>query len=304
MDLSLIIHTKNAAKTLGKSIESVAGLVDELILIDMQSHDQTKNIAKKYKAKIFEVKDVGYADPFRNFGLAKATKKWTLVLDADETIGYNLKKSIKKIIANSNNQTADGYYLSRKNIIWKKWIQTAGWWPDYQLRLFKTGSVEWPTEVHGQPICSGKVIYLPAEENLAIIHQNYQTIDQFIDRLNRYTSLEKMSKILSSSSDPSQVSMEKFTQEFLRRLFQLSGIEMGIHGLSLSLSMGFYQFIAYLKEYERKGFKETKNDQMKIVNGLEHFISEYKYQKASYFFNHRSGLEKIYWRIKMKLASF
>src|SRR5581483_1205183 len=150
--ISLVINTKNEEKNLKDCIESAIPIIDEIIVVDMQSKDQTIQIAKKYNAHSYTVKDYGYVEPARNFALKKATKDWILLLDADERLTPYLCKIIPTLI----NKKYNGFYFPRKNIILKKWIQHGVWWPDYSLKLFRNGFVKWSDKIHSQPELEGK----------------------------------------------------------------------------------------------------------------------------------------------------
>ncbi len=71
----------------------------------------------------------------KNFGFTKANHEWILNLDADEQVTPELADEITQTI--SQEQTANGYLIPRKNIIFGKWIEHTNWYPDYQLRLLK-----------------------------------------------------------------------------------------------------------------------------------------------------------------------
>ena len=93
--LSLLMITKNSGELLEKSLRSVQGLVDEMIIIDSNSSDRTVEIGKKFKAKIFQYNTVDLGKK-RAYGLRKVSNDWVLVLDADEMISKKLKNEIVK----------------------------------------------------------------------------------------------------------------------------------------------------------------------------------------------------------------
>lgn len=97
--LSLCMIVKNEEEKIGRCLESVKDIVDEIVIVDTGSSDNTKVIAKNYKAKIYEF---GWRDNFseaRNYSLTKSTGDWNLILDADEYVVNNCKGEIKKIIS-------------------------------------------------------------------------------------------------------------------------------------------------------------------------------------------------------------
>ncbi len=151
--LSAVINTLNEEKNLPRAIASVKGLVDEIVVVDMKSDDETVGVAKKLGAKVYEHPRANYVEPARNFALGKANGEWVLILDADEEISEFLAKKIKEIIAKPR---ADYFRLPRKNIVFGKWLKYSRWWPDYNIRLFKKGKVLWTEVIHSVPLTTGR----------------------------------------------------------------------------------------------------------------------------------------------------
>src|SRR3990167_8259410 len=152
----------------------------------MHSDDKTQDIAKKFGAKVFEHDRTGYVEPARNYAISKTTGDWILVLDADEEIAKFLADKLRQISTDS--KSADYYRLPRKNIIFGKWIKHSRWWPDYNIRFFLKGSVSWTEVIHSIPMTKGKGADLEADEKNAIIHHHYTSVNQYVERLNRYTT--------------------------------------------------------------------------------------------------------------------
>ena len=84
--ISAVINTLNEAKKIGRCLASLKGFANEVIVVDMMSTDSTRDIVKKYGAKVFKHKRVGYVEPARNFAISKARYDWIIILDADEEI--------------------------------------------------------------------------------------------------------------------------------------------------------------------------------------------------------------------------
>ena len=155
--ITLVINTKNEEKNIKECILSAKPIVDEIIVVDMVSSDKTVEIAEKLGAKVFKIKDYDYVEPARNFALSKATLEWTLTLDADERLTEELRRKIVRLIKDSSH---DGYKFPFKNILLGKWIKYSMWWPDYHLRLFRTGYLNWPAKVHQEPNFTGIISQL------------------------------------------------------------------------------------------------------------------------------------------------
>lgn len=93
--ISALIFTRNEEKQLKSLLEDIKGAVDEIVIIDVCSTDGTIEIAKKYGARIFETKPLGFVGPCRMFGLSKVSHDYVLYLDCDERLNINLKAGLR-----------------------------------------------------------------------------------------------------------------------------------------------------------------------------------------------------------------
>ena len=295
--LSVVINTRNAEKTLEKCLKSVR-FADEIIIVDMESSDSTLSIAKKFTSKIFNHKNVGYADPARNFALKKAANNWVLVVDADEEISATLKKKINSLI--NTDSKFDIYLLPRKNLIFNKWIQHSGWWPDYQARLFRKGHVSWQVGVHRMPDLRGLANKLTANEDNALIHYNYDSINHFIEKMNHYTSIQAKER-KSPANVTSLLVMNNFFNEFYRRFFKDSGYEDNTHGLSLALLQSMYELVILLKQWENDSFKEANCSDSDLEALIRNISPSLNYWLADKNVKKAKGVNKVYWMIRRKL---
>lgn len=253
--ISVVINTFNEEKNLPMAIASVKDLADEIVVVDMESRDGTVEIAKELGAKVYSYKRVGYVEPARNFAISKTIGDWVLILDADEEVSQGLSKSLKKI---AKKPTVDFYRISRKNVIFGKWIKHTLWWPDYQIRFFKKGFVSWGDEIHSFPITQGKGASLPEKEVCSIIHHNYDFLDQYIERLFRYTKIQAEEFLKNGYVFNWKDMINKPLNEFLRRFFEGEGYKDGIHGFILSILQSFSELVVYIRVWEKQGFREKE----------------------------------------------
>ena len=114
--ISLCMITKNEEKYLEQAINSVKDISDEIVIVDSGSTDKTKDIAKKFNAKIFDFKWNDDFSEARNESLKHATKDWILVLDADETIEKEDLKKIKYLIENADKNIV-GFALNQRSYL-------------------------------------------------------------------------------------------------------------------------------------------------------------------------------------------
>jgi len=251
--ISVVINTLNEEENLPRAIASIKGFADEIVVVDMESTDKTVEVAKKLGAKVFLHKKTGYVEPARNFAIEKTMNSWILVLDADEEIPEKLAEKITQILKEPK---ADYFRIPRKNIIFGKWLKHSRWWPDYNIRLFKKGSVSWNEVIHAVPMTQGIGGELEAIEELSIVHHNYDTLEQYIERMNRYTSQHALLRVNEGYKFSWKDIITKPSNEFFSRYFFGEGYKDGLHGLALSLLQSFSELVMYLKIWQKEKFAE------------------------------------------------
>ena len=286
--ISVVINALNEEKNIGRAIKSVKW-ADEIIVCDMHSDDQTAKVARDLGAKIILHKREAYVEPARNFATSKATNEWILVLDPDEEVPESLKNRLAEIAASADK--IDYVRIPRKNLIFGHFMKTAMWWPDLNIRFFKKGSVQWGNKIHRPPEASGIGVDLAFDEELAIIHHHYETISQFIQRMNRYTDIQAKELADDGYSFSWKDLFNKPLNEFLSRFFANKGYLDGLHGLSLSLLQAFSFLIVYLKSWELSKFKEQEINLSEVKKEAQ--ISG---KAIKYWFNNenRNFLKKMY----------
>lgn len=245
--ISTVIVTYNEGKSLKDCLESVTGECDEIVVIDLGSSDGTLEIAKQFRAKIFTHQKVDYVEKVRDFAVSKTMGDWILILDPDERMTPILWRELKEI---SSKEKYAAINIPRKNIFFGKWIAHTNWWPDRLVRFFKKGTVKWEDKIHFYPHVDGPVLDLPAKEDLAIIHQSYQTIEQFIDRQSRYATI-KAQNLFDSGVRFSRIGFFwNPLRELLVRYIKHLGFLDGSYGFVLTYLMMIYQIEVQVKLWE------------------------------------------------------
>lgn len=180
--LSVTIITLNEENRIRKCLESVSW-ADEIILVDSFSNDKTLELAKLYTNKIFQREFDNFANQ-KNIALEKAHCDWVLSLDADEVVNNELRKEILETIALPN--SADGYYVRRRNFFLGKELRFGGAGKDKQLRLFRKSKASFRNIVHEEIRIDGKTEILKNH----LIHKNANNLDDYFRKLNLYMDLE------------------------------------------------------------------------------------------------------------------
>lgn len=260
--ISAVINVLNAEKKIEQAVKSV-GWADEIVVVDDGSKDKTLEILEKLEntnkgLKIFKHQSAGFVEPARNFAISKAKNEWILVLDADEVASDALSKRLIEIAETM--KQIDYVRIPRKNIIFGHFMKAAMWWPDYNIRFFKKGQVKWGNKIHRPPETSGQGLDLPADEKYSIIHYNYKSISEFLERMNRYTSVQAEELKNEGYQFDWRDLLAKPLDEFLSRFFANKGYQDGLHGLVLGLLQAFSFVVMYLKLWESSKFKEQNID--------------------------------------------
>ncbi|BEQ15878.1 glycosyltransferase family 2 protein [Desulfoferula mesophila] len=178
-----IVHTRDSAATLEAALASLAW-VDELMVVDMQSSDDSVAIAKRMGAQVHHAEIAPRIDGVRNRYVAKASGDWVLVLDSDEYLSDDAPELVRGLIAESGGKY-DAYALPRYNYLGEQVTLGGGRHPDYQIRLFKKGAVLWPDAHHTPPVITtgpARLREVPPSQGPHIHHRNYRDLRQLIAR--------------------------------------------------------------------------------------------------------------------------
>ncbi len=245
LNLTAIVLTKNSEDVIKDCLESLQW-IDEIIVVDDESTDNTREIASKFKAKVLEVKGGSFSDS-RNYGMKKALGKWILYIDSDERITPALQKEIIKVISDSKTELST-WAIPRKNIILGQEMKHGGWWPDYVKRLFKKESLKkWSGELHEEPKFKGELGYL----NNPIIHQKHDNLSDMVSKTNGWSEIE--AKLMLDANHPRMNIFRFITamfREFWLRMVRNTAFFDGTKGVIYAIYQVYSRFISYAKLWE------------------------------------------------------
>ena len=141
MRITATIITHNEALHIRAACESLAW-ADEVLVVDSESTDKTQQIAAQMGARVINRPWQGFAAQ-KQFAAEAASHDWIFSLDADERVSDRLALSIKALRSMEESQLAVGYQIARRAFYMNRWIRGGGWYPDYQLRLYKRSAGRW-----------------------------------------------------------------------------------------------------------------------------------------------------------------
>ncbi len=196
-----------------------------------------------------DVPNTPYVETIRNRMIEKCKGDWILILDPDERLTDNLAVELREIVKNGIYAAVN---IPRKNVFFGHWVRHTNWWPDRLVRFFKKNNVVWDKKIHSYPKINGKQVNLPAQEKYAIEHYGYDNIFEFIERQNRYSTVEAENRLKNGE----HFSWFKFfwwpKREFLVRYIKHLGFLDGFYGFILSYLMSIYKISVQVKMWEVK----------------------------------------------------
>lgn len=263
MKLSVAIITYNEERNIARTLQSVIGIADEVVLVDSGSTDLTLNIAQDFgpKVKIFAESWKGFAAQ-KNSAIEKCQGDWILSLDADEELSDGLQKEIANVVGDHNTVVPDDtpgigvpcsvFSIARRNMFLGRWIRHGGYWPDRKIRLFQRGQALFENRpVHETIKVSGVV----GELQFPLHHHSYPTLNDYIEHMNRYSALggEMAAAEGRTSSNifvflANVIVRPKLT--FIYNYFFRAGFLDGREGLLLHLNHFAYVSWKYAKAWE------------------------------------------------------
>lgn len=249
MGISVVLITKNEEKNVTPCLECVRW-VDELIVVDSFSTDQTVEISKSFTDKVLQREWPGMVGPQRNIGLDIAESHWVLFLDADERITEALKNEILGFIHSPVAESYGAAEIPRKNYFFGKWLKCS--YPNYTRRLLKKGAGRY----NEQPgfgfdsllVTRGSIyrFHNPLE------HLTSETLAQRCKKIDFDSSLQADEKFRAGKSASLINIVVNPFMNFMKVYFVKRGIFEGIPGFLYAVLTSFNTFLKYAKLWERR----------------------------------------------------
>jgi len=257
LPLSVIILTCNEEEHIGRCLQNVTDLADEIFVIDSFSTDKTLEIAKKYDAKILQHQFENQAEQF-NWALNNAPieSEWILRLDADEYLTEELKNEILKILPQTP-QNVSGFLMKRRVYFIGRWIKHGGFYPFWFLRLFRKGSGRCEAKEMDEHVILTNGVAAKLQNDF--IDDNKKGIDFWIKKHVSYAEREAADIISGKKQKSAKTLYLKFPLflrvflYFLYRYVLRLGFLDGKEGLIFHFLQGcWYRFLVDAKIYESR----------------------------------------------------
>ena len=244
--VSAVIITKNEEDNIADCLESVKW-ADEIIVVDDESSDRTREIAREYTDKVL-VRKMENEGRHRNWAYSQTSNDWVLSLDADERVTEELAEEIKELIKGQPGYK--GYAIPRRNYIGDHWLRYGGEYPAAQLRFFLKDEFKYEeAEVHPRAFMEGGWGHLRND----IIHYSHRDIADYLRSLNNQSTLEALKWYNTGRKMTlGHALWRAFDRCFYRRLLRKRSYKDGVYGLAVAVFSGLYQLVSYFKYWEMK----------------------------------------------------
>ncbi|HVT84781.1 MAG TPA: glycosyltransferase family 2 protein [Chitinophagaceae bacterium] len=246
--LSVAIITLNEEKNIFRCLDSVKDLADEIVIVDSFSTDKTREIVLQFGARFIEHAFEGYIQQ-KNRALQQTAHDNVLLLDADEALSGELKKSILK--EKENNFPAEAYRMNRCTNYCGKFIKHGLWYPDQKVRLIKKQIGEW-----GGVNPHDKIVLQPGTEikHLTgdILHYSYNSIDEHVAQNNKFSSISAAALFQQGRKTNWFKVVFNPTWAFIHSYFLRLGFLDGFFGYVIAKNISHLTFLKHSKLYQKQ----------------------------------------------------
>jgi heptosyltransferase III len=242
--ISVVIITHNEEKNIGKCIDSVMPVADEIVVVDSFSKDRTKAICEEKGVRFIEYPFRSHIDQ-KNFAAGQSTYENVLSLDADEYLSEELTKSIVEI---KMSWPCEAYRMNRLSNYGGKWIKHGQWYPDQKIRLWNKRIGVWGGEnPHDKVILKRgtKIVHLKGD----LLHRAYKNSSETLLKIQRYSDIFAQENTNRKSSSVFKIILRS-TFAFFKSYFIKRGFLDGFEGLMVAVAVANHVFYKYAKLYE------------------------------------------------------
>lgn len=246
--LTACIITLNEEEHIGRCLESLQGVADDILVVDSFSKDRTEPICRDHGARFMQHAFEGYVEQVR-YAVALAQGDWVLSIDADEALSPRLRDSIQRIKSDGD---CDAYACNRLNHYRGRPIRHGAWYPDRKVRLWRNGAGEYGGL---NPHYSFKLREGLREGFLKgqLLHYSYDSLDSLFTQAAKFAcigaeELHARGKRASFAGLP----FRPFFR-FFRDYIVKAGFLDGADGAFIALSAAYGNFLKYarLRELNR-----------------------------------------------------
>jgi glycosyltransferase involved in cell wall biosynthesis len=242
--ISAIVVCFNEEERIRDCLESLRWC-DEIVVVDSFSTDRTPEICRGYTDRFIQREWAGYRDQ-KAFAHSQATKDWVFLVDSDERVTTELRYEVENALTQDNGRYA-GYAVPRLVHYLDRWWRRGGWYPDYDVRLFRRDLATWGgSEPHEKILVDGAVRRL----RNPLHHYSYRNIEDHLQRINRFTSISSRESKKQGGRWRLSDALLRPAARFFRSYVLKRGFMEGFAGFYVAVTAAVYVFLKYAKLWE------------------------------------------------------
>ena len=243
--VSCVVITKNEEANIQDCLRS-AQWANELIVVDAESQDRTVELARACGAQVSMRPWPGFGLQ-KNFGMARASSDWILILDADERVTEELRREITDCLKGWTSGAPVAYRIPRRNFFYGAWVQRGGVYPDYQVRLFRRGMARYnDVAVHENLLVDGEIGTLAGH----IDHFTERRIQDHFKKFGLYTTLAAQEKAKTVQTVGWTDLVFRPLVVWVKTYGLKQGCRDGVRGLIVCVFASMYTFVKYAKLWD------------------------------------------------------
>jgi glycosyltransferase involved in cell wall biosynthesis len=246
LPVSVFIITKDNIRTVERALRSVREWTDEIVAVDSGSADGTLDVLEKYADRVAVREWPGFREQYQ-YAQDLTGNKWVIFIDADEEVPGRLAGEIRSLFEDGE-PDCDGYVIHRRTFYLGRLIRHGGWYPDYEVRLFRKDKGRWEGGLHAKVAIDGKVGCL---KNY-FLHYSYKDVSDQIRKVDLYSAVWANDSERAGKGPSLLKLVLSGPFRFVRDYFFKLGFLDGIPGLIIAITTAYYVFIKQAKLWELK----------------------------------------------------
>lgn len=241
--ISAVVITYNEEKNIARCLGTLQDVVDEIVIVDSYSTDNTKTICEEFGVTFIEHVFEGHIQQ-KNWAITQATYSIVLSLDADEALTREMRDTILEIKQDWG--SFDGYSFNRLTYYCGHWVRYCGWYPDKKLRLWDTSKGAWGgVNPHDTYIMKegAKVKHVKGD----LLHYSYYSISEHIQQVNYFTDIAAKAYFEKGRKSNFFYILFSPSLKFFKSYVIKRGFMDGFYGFVISIISSHETFLKYVK---------------------------------------------------------
>ncbi|MDF3821785.1 glycosyltransferase family 2 protein [Leptospira sp. 96542] len=245
LPISCAIITLNEEENIVRCLKALS-FIDDIVVVDSGSTDNTVELAKSFGARVME-RNFDFYPNQKNYAIEQTKHDWVLAIDADEVVSSGLKTEIINLFSAGEPKEV-GFLIPRLTYYLGKWIRFGGFYPNYQIRLFQKSKGKFGGGfVHERVVLETK----PKKLKFPLYHFSYKNISDHLHFIDRYSSLFAEEEYRKGKTSSILWALTKASFKGFYMYWIRLGILDGKQGFVLAVLGFYYNFLKYLKLYEK-----------------------------------------------------